>query len=130
VNVLVVEDAAPIRARMVMLLAEVPGVAAVIEAEDVAQATLHLRACGPEILVLDLHLRHGESGLPFLRLARRERPRIVIIVVTNLPTDQHRRECLSSGADHFFDKSSQFDAVLDLVAMAAGPTDGVPRSDA
>src|SRR6185437_13777577 len=90
VKVLVVEDAAPIRARMVALLAEVPGVVAVLEAEDVAQATRHLRAAEPGIVVLDLHLRDGESGLPFVRLARHERPRILIVVVTNLPTEQHR----------------------------------------
>jgi two-component system OmpR family response regulator len=141
VKVLVVEDAASVRARMVALLAEVPGVAAVFAAENLAEAVTEFRSLGPQVVVLDLHL-HGESGLVFVPLARQERPAVVIIVVTNLPSEQHRRQSLALGADHFFDKSCEFDELLGVVARAAaptatagaspgaGPTRRLPRSDA
>jgi two-component system OmpR family response regulator len=133
VNVLVVEDAAPVRARMAALLAEVPGVVAVLEAGTLSEALLEFRAYAPQVVVLDLHL-HDESGLGFVPLARQERPAVVIIVVTNLPSEQHRRQSLAVGADHFFDKSCELDDLLQVVTIAArptvGPTRGLPRSDA
>jgi DNA-binding response OmpR family regulator len=126
VKVLVVEDAAPVRARMAALLAEVPGVVGVLEAGTLSEAIREFRAFAPQVVVLDLHL-HDENGLVFVALARRERPAVVIIVVTNLPSEQHRRKSLALGADLFFDKSCQLDDLLHAVSIAARPTAGPTR---
>lgn len=43
-----------------------------------------------------------------------------LIVMTNYPYVAYHRRCLELGADHFFDKSTQFERVLDVLrAMAA-----------
>jgi len=80
-----------------------------------------LRTHAPGIVVLDLHLR-GESGLAFAPRVRREQRGALLIVLTNEPTERHRREALARGADHFFDKSKDLDGLLRVVASAsAGP---------
>ncbi len=38
-----------------------------------------------------------------------------LIVLTNYPYIAYRRRCISLGADHFFDKSTQFDRVLQVL---------------
>jgi DNA-binding NarL/FixJ family response regulator len=99
-------------------------VRSVVEAEGVTQAIHTLRATAVDLMVLDLHLR-SESALALVPLARCERPGIVVVVVTNQPSMQHRRECLALGADYFFDKSREVEELLGAVALAARPTRGV-----
>jgi two-component system, OmpR family, response regulator len=129
VVVLVVEDAALVRARMAAMLAEIPGVHAVIEAACTAQALDALNVWTPRVVVLDVHLGR-ENGLPFARVLKRQRPEALLIVVTNQPSALLRTACFALGADHFFDKSAEFEALARVVAAAARPTRAVETSDA
>jgi DNA-binding NarL/FixJ family response regulator len=115
VKVLVVDDARLVRARIAGMLAAVRGVERVLEAGNAADALLALRAHAPNVVVLDLHMP-DESGLAFAPCIRRECPGALLIVLTNDSTDQHRRQCLALGADAFFDKSDEFEAVARMVA--------------
>jgi two-component system chemotaxis response regulator CheY len=132
VIVLLVDDAPIVRARMAALLLDVPGVVDVIEAAGAADAVTVLRLLRPDIVVLDVHLR-GTSGLTLAPLVRQEQPTALLILVTNEPTTRHRQEGLARGADHFFDKSRQFEDVVRVVtawALAPPPTPPVLSSDA
>jgi CheY-like chemotaxis protein len=129
VKVLVVDDVARVRARLVAMLAEIAGVTAVLEADGVAPAIAAWRAHVPDIVVLDLHLGE-ESGLTLARFAKLERLGGLLIVMTNQPTAPLRRECRALGVDFFFDKSRDFEDVLRVVAEAVAPTRGAEISDA
>jgi CheY-like chemotaxis protein len=118
VKVLVVDDSVPVRKRVAASLAEIPGVDAVLECGGNVEAIELLRAQSPQIVVLDLNLR-GESGLTFMHHAKQDGLRPLVIVLTNEPSERHRRECLARGADHFFDKSRDVDNLLGVVAEAA-----------
>ena len=106
------------------MFAAVPGVEAVFEAIDARDALRALQAHAPDVVVLDLHMP-GENGMAFAPRVKRERPQALLFVVTNEATDAHRRSCLAAGADAFFDKSRDFDAVVRVVSEAASR-----RSDA
>ena len=43
----------------------------------------------------------------------------LVIMLTNHPTDYHRRWCREHGADFFFDKTSEFEKVLDVLGQRA-----------
>src|SRR5690242_13651802 len=110
-RVLVVDDAPAVRARLVELLDEVPGV----ETREAAELDAVVpRAQGVDVVVLDLHL-YDRNGLDAVPALHRLKPRPLIIVMTNDATAQHRTQALSLGADHFLDKSREFDVVLELV---------------
>ena len=67
-------------------------------------------------LILDVQLRGG-SGFRLLkqmRAARIDRPELVI-VVTNYPSEDYRNASHACGADHFFDKASEFDKVREVL---------------
>src|SRR5688500_5142133 len=98
-----------------MLFADVPGIESVLEASNLLEARQLLAEQTPDVVVLDLHLRIG-NGLELLKDLKRERPGIRVIVLTNDATDQHRRSCTALGADYFFDKSTQFEAVVQVLA--------------
>jgi two-component system OmpR family response regulator len=128
VKVLIVDDAASVRARLGEMLAELPCVASVIEVGTYALAVEVLSAWAPDIVVVDLCLR-GESGLGLITIAKRDRPGVLLIVVTNHPTARHRRECVALGADHFLDKSRDFEDLIRIVEGAVGPTRTIESSD-
>ena len=116
--VLVVEDSAVVRARLTAMIGEAAG-ARVREACDGAAALAALEEEAVDAVVLDLHLPDG-SGFHVLEYVKRKDPAIAVVVLTNNASEQHRRECLARGADHFFDKSRHFaQAVEAALALAA-----------
>jgi DNA-binding NarL/FixJ family response regulator len=115
---LLVDDAASVRSRVSALCGDVPGVARVLEAEGVLEAIALLRRERPRVVVLDLHLRQ-ESGFALLEHVKRERLDVTVIVLTNDASEHHRRRCAALGASYFFDKSSEFEAVLPVLAELA-----------
>ena len=75
-----------------------------------------MRALQPRVLILDIQLRGG-SGFRLLkqmRAAGMTRPETVI-VVTNYPSDDYRTASRECGADHFFDKASEFHKVREVL---------------
>lgn len=111
--VLVVDDSGPVRARLMAMIAEVAGVE-VRQARDAIEAAAALAAAPIDVIILDLHLPDG-SGLLVLDRAKAKNPAVVVVVLTNDASEQHRRECLLHGADYFFDKSHHFAHAVDIV---------------
>lgn len=103
------------------MLAELPGITEVDEAADGDEALAQIARLRPDVVVLDLHLP-GRNGLAVLAELRSAPARPRCVVLTNDATEHHRRESRLLGADYFFDKSTQFEDVLSLIAeLAAKP---------
>lgn len=96
------------------MFVDVPGIDSVREAGSLSEARQLLALQMPRVLVLDLHLQ-AENGLELLRDLKLERATPLVIVLTNDATEHHRRSCIRLGADYFFDKSRQFEAVLQVL---------------
>jgi DNA-binding NarL/FixJ family response regulator len=117
-RVLVVEDTPSVRTRVVALLASLPGVEAVTGARGTTDGLETLRSQTHDVVVLDLHLADG-NGLDFFSRLKREFPRVLVYVMTNEATEHYRRWTLAGGADAFFDKSRDFEALAGAVGEAA-----------
>ena len=109
VRVLVADDSDLLRRLLCDASGEVDGVAAL---DGVA-------AHRPGVVVLDLQMPvvGGLAALQTLRAGGRT-PRV--IVLTNHADAVYREACLEAGADHFFDKSSEFERVLEVLRQWAG----------
>ncbi len=116
-RVLVVDDAAPVRARIVVLLREA-GLEVVGEAETAAAALQLASSLTPDAIVLDLQLP-DRSGIELLPLLKARDPSPIVAVLTNFTHPACRSRCLSLGADFFFDKSRDFDSVAAALAARA-----------
>ena len=114
-KVFIVEDSAPIRRRLGELLAEIEGVDVVGEAESPSDAIAGILRTSPNWVVLDFQLLGG-TGVDVLRAVRPKAPEINFIVLTNHPNPQYRRTCIDSGAGWFFDKSTEFGKIRDVIA--------------
>jgi len=112
-KVLVVDDSPGIRARLVSLLRETPGLSTA-EVSGADEAVEHVRAHGADAVVLDIHMP-GKSGLDVLPDLKAHQPSPLVIVLTSHPTELHRRLCLERGADYFFDKAREFARVVEVL---------------
>jgi DNA-binding NarL/FixJ family response regulator len=117
-TVYVVEDNAPLRARIIEMLHEACRPRIVGEAETAVDAIAGIRATHPDAVVLDLNLRKS-SGLDVLRAFQRDDTAPLFIVLTNDPCEPRRRDCLAAGAGYFLDKSHEFLRINDIVGSLA-----------
>src|SRR5260221_14554157 len=113
-KVLVVDDAATIRQRLALLLKELDSLELVGTAADGNSALWLARTLSPDVVLLDLSLP-GPSGIEVLWRMKNFAAPPVVVVLTNHATDDYRRACLDRGADFFFDKSKEFDRMVDLL---------------
>jgi DNA-binding NarL/FixJ family response regulator len=114
VKVLIVEDALIFRERLVALIADLRNVAIVGLAGDGFQAQALFRQHRPDAVVLDIQLP-GIGGMDLLVQFKREHPTCVVIVLTTYAFKEFRERCTALGADHFFDKSAEFERVIEVL---------------
>lgn len=114
---MVVDDSTLVRKRLVEMLRDGCELD-VEEASNTEDAQWVLAHVPVDVLVLDMHIG-PDSGLDFITIAKRILPHAAVLVLTNDAGDAHRRECLARGADHFFDKSREFERAVSVVAALA-----------
>jgi CheY-like chemotaxis protein len=115
-TIYIVEDSAAVKERLIEAVEDIPHARVVGSADAVAAALDGMRAVQPRVLILDIQLRGG-SGFRLLKLMRAAgmtRPE-TIIVVTNYPSEDYRTASRECGADHFFDKASEFHKVREVL---------------
>lgn len=115
-TIYIVDDSSLVRERLIESFADIPNARVVGEAASLEEAFTGVSQARPRVLIVDVQLRKG-SGLLLLkqmRAARAFRPEMVIIV-TNHPTEAYRQAGVEVGADHFFDKASEFDRVREVL---------------
>jgi len=117
-NLFMVEDSPMMRARLHAALSEIPGTDVNGFAETAEDAITEIRRRKPDVVLLDFRLRDG-TGLEVLKEVKEQKPSPIVVVLTNLQNPKYREISLLNGADHFFHKATEFDAVLDLIRMLA-----------
>jgi DNA-binding NarL/FixJ family response regulator len=120
-EIYLVEDSGVVRQRLEALLADVPQARVVGHASGAREAISDILAKQPDIVLCDLNLAQG-TGFDVLRALNAEAPEIECYMLSNFATQPYRRLAAELGACDFFDKSSEFECVRDLVAKRAAAT--------
>jgi CheY-like chemotaxis protein len=121
-KVFIAEDFLPVRQRLTELLISLDEVDIVGEAETPKEAVSGIIEQQPDWVVLDFDLRGG-TCVEVLRLVHAKAPAVRFIVLSNYPTPQYRRICMESGAGWFFDKSTEFGKVKDVITGLVAAND-------
>lgn len=114
-TVLVVEDSLLIIERILRLLNEADNIKMVIHAANYEEGLKMLNEIDTDIVLLDLSLP-DKNGIELLKVIKVKHPQIKVIVLTNHANDNYREICIYTGADYFFDKSSDFDKITETIA--------------
>jgi DNA-binding NarL/FixJ family response regulator len=117
-QIFLVEDSAPVRARLADMLEDIPGATLVGEAADADAAIREILAARPDVVLLDMNLGEG-SGFDVLRAVCRRQPEIDFYMLSNFAAEPYRQLASRLGAREFFDKSREFERVRELIAQRA-----------
>ncbi|MFB3895168.1 MAG: response regulator transcription factor [bacterium] len=123
-KIFIADDSAVIRERLISLLSECPGIEIIGQAQDAAETMKLLETLNPDVVILDIRMP-GESGIEVLRNIKQCKQAPKVIMLTNYPYPQYRDKCLELGADYFFDKSTEFNKIPEILASmnTASPAD-------
>jgi DNA-binding NarL/FixJ family response regulator len=113
-RILIADDSPIVRDRLSNLLGDVDGAEVIAQAKDATQAKALAKNLKPDIAILDLRMPQG-NGVEVLREIKRGNPDSRVIMLTNFVDAESRRLCLDQGADYFFDKSIEFEKVLEVL---------------
>jgi DNA-binding NarL/FixJ family response regulator len=113
-EVFIVDDVPAMRERLRELVAEVRGIDVIGDAGTAAEAIAGILEKHPACVLLDYQLAEG-TGVDVLRAVHARTARTVFVVLTNHPDNQYRRACMAAGADHFLDKSTEFDRIAGIL---------------
>jgi two-component system, OmpR family, response regulator len=117
-KVFLVEDSVSVRDRLIELLAD-PGNVEIVGFAETQDASLaKLRSDTVDVAIVDLNLKGG-SGFGVIEAVRAQHPKAppTIVVLTNYAFPEYEVACRQRGADFFFDKSTQFSAVKQLLMV-------------
>ncbi len=114
VRFVIVDDSAVIRRRLVSMLSEIEGVQFAGEAVDAHDGAAMIRDLNPDLVILDIRMS-DRSGISLLEDVKNEPNLPTIIILTNYPYAAYRKRCMELGANYFFDKSTEFTKVEEVV---------------
>jgi DNA-binding NarL/FixJ family response regulator len=113
-TVLVVDDSILIRRSLIKLLDTLPNVGSIVEATNAPEAIRLLRESPPDIAIVDIRMPGG-CGLDILKKAEEMSKPPMVIILTKYTTQQYRDEAAQAGAKYFFDKSTEFEKVVNVI---------------
>ncbi|AIO38969.1 response regulator transcription factor [Burkholderia sp. AU19243] len=113
-RVFLVDHAVAVRQRIALLVGAIRGVVIVGEAEDGEDAWTQIVSSRADVVIVDLRLADG-SGFDLIGMLSKAAPPVVTIVLTNHSARAFREACAAAGADHFFDKTAEFDAACRVI---------------
>lgn len=114
-SILIVDDSPIIVERLQNMLSGLENVGQIRQAGDYSSTLSELSGQPPDIVLLDINLP-GRSGIALLQYIKTIYPSIIVIMISNQSDDYYRRVCQKMGADHFIDKSTDFEQILPLIS--------------
>lgn len=113
-KVIIADDSKMLRERISSMLSIIPGVEIVAEAENSHEAIKYIEKLKPDVLILDIRMPNG-NGIEVLKSVKQKKLSLIKIILTNYPLQQYKVKCFELGADYFFDKATEFEAVKKVV---------------
>jgi DNA-binding NarL/FixJ family response regulator len=113
-QVLIIDDSPQIRKRIAALLAESQKIRIIGEAGNGHDALEAVQRTRPDTVILDIRLP-DQSGIALLKTFKARYPDMAVIMLTNLDDARYRRQCRQLGADHFLNKSKEFDKIVETI---------------
>jgi two-component system, NarL family, invasion response regulator UvrY len=118
IQILIVDDHPIVRKGLYAELMSASDITVVGEAATGEEALLKVRACKPDIVLLDISLP-GMSGFEVLKQLQVEMPNIKILMLSTYPEKQYAVRCLRNGASGYLTKESASEELLIAIRKVA-----------
>jgi DNA-binding NarL/FixJ family response regulator len=113
-RVYIVDDSINLRKRLYELLSEVDNVQVIGQAGNADEALNDIRVLKPDTVLLDIRLP-GKSGIQLLGEIKALQPELTVIIMTNYDYPQYHQQSIRAGADHFFNKTREFEDIIEVL---------------
>ncbi len=97
------------------------------QTEDAVVAAESIRKLQPDVVICDIRLKSG-SGIDVLESIKEDKLAPITIMLSNYPHQQYRDRVRNAGGDFFFDKSTEFEKIIDVVKQLTQHTGYVALS--
>ena len=114
-TVYIVDDSQAVRERLVGMISEVDETTLAGTTGDPREAVRAIFRLHPDSVILDIRMP-GMNGIQVLREIKQGPRAPMVIMLTNYPFEQYRRECTEAGADYFLNKSTEFEKINEILA--------------
>jgi YesN/AraC family two-component response regulator len=114
-RVLIADDSAAIRDSLSSLISRLPDVEIVGLARTGVEAYELIQSLNPDVVTLDIRMPEM-SGINVLEAIKKKQLETTIIVLTGLAEIEYRRKCTELGAKFFFNKSTEFEKVIEVLS--------------
>ncbi len=111
IKIIVADDHAIVRAGIIQILSDEPGIQVDDEAADGQELLKKVRSKNPDVVLLDMTMP-GMDGLDVLKQLRIERPKLPVLILTIHPETQYALRVLKAGASGYITKSSAPDELI------------------
>ena len=110
----IADDSEILRVRLIDMLSEIEGIEIIGQAQESLDAIKSIQELNPHVVILDIRMPRI-NGIKVLEAIKKDDESPTVIIFTNYPYPQYRKKCMDSGADFFFDKSTEFEKLIDTV---------------
>jgi len=115
ITVGIADDSKAFRSHLKRRIKSLKAVEILGEAASIEETRQLLQATPLDVLILDYRFPE-RNGTELLAELTKWREKPLVIVCTNFAQPEYRKICLAAGADYFFDKTFQFQEMLDLLS--------------
>ncbi len=110
----IADDSEILRVRLIDMLSEIEGIEIVGQAQESIDAIESIQKLNPQAVILDIRMPRI-NGIKVLEAIKKDDHSPTVIIYTNYPYPQYRKRCMDLGADFFFEKSTEFEKLIDTV---------------
>ncbi len=113
-RIFIADDSEMLRVRLVKMLSEIEGIEIIGQAQDSLDAIESIEKLNPHVVILDIRMPQG-NGIKVLEEIKKNLQSPKVIIFTNYIYPQYRKKYMNAGADFFFNKSTEFEKLVDTV---------------
>ncbi len=113
-KVFIVDDSRAFRNELINHLSKLKESKIVGQAKDSVEAIEAIRKLKPDVLILGIPIPGG-NGIRLVKNIKMDKLAPMVIILTHYPYRQYRRRYMDAGADFFFDKSTEFEKIIDVL---------------
>jgi len=118
IKVVLVDDSNLVRAGLKRLIERTQGLRIVGEAGNADAAIQTIRESKPDVVVLDVSMP-GKGGMDVLFEVKKGNRPPIVAMFTSHTSPLLREKFLAAGADHFFHKTTEFNALIAFLGKLA-----------
>ncbi len=113
-RIFIADDSELLGVRLVDMLSEIEGTEIIGQAQNSLDAIESIVKINPHVVILDVRMPQG-NGIKVLKDIKNNMQSPKVIIFTDYPYPQSRKRYIEAGADFFFDKSSEYEKLVNTV---------------